>query len=209
MREGSIFAESGLARIFEGELEVRGGRSQVRGFHLEDAGVMLARGIVVDEATRTAKDSRGVYHAQITMQGKGRHVGLSGFFPHGWSRALVEEAVKEAYETRRPRGWHVAGNFFEGRTRAGMKILMELDEGSLVLDAFPLRNRNNPQKNRARDAQLRIRRGISKKHPLVCSHCQELKVLVCPSGHNVQLHPALLLRQMGAMVRWLMKMIRL
>jgi hypothetical protein len=202
MYEGSIFTEKGMARIFEGELvEVRGGRARVRGFHLEDAGVMQSRSIEIVELTRTASDSRGVYAAQITMQGARRRPAYGGFFPRGWSRERVLEAVTEAYETRRPCGWVDAGNFFEGRTRAGMRILMELDEGGLVLDAFPVRAKN--PNNRKRDARLRVAHGITKHHPLVCGRCHSLRVSVCPRGHDARLYPGILLQQLGALVRWL------
>lgn len=207
MYEGNIFTDRGERRIFEGELvEVRGGRARVRGFHLEDAAVMLARGIVVDEPTRTAPDSRGVYLAQVAMQGARRRPAYSGFFPRRWTREQVRAAIAEAYAVRRPRGWVDAGNFFEGKTRGGMSVVMELDESGLVLDAFPLRAKN--PNNRKRDAQFRVKRGIRKEHHLVCAECHRTKVLLCPRGHSARLYPGIFLQQLGAVIRWLMKVRR-
>jgi hypothetical protein len=183
MLEGSIFTEKGERRIFEGELvAVSGGRARVRGFHLEDAVVMCARGIVIDEATRTAPDGRGVYLARITMQGAKRMPASSGFFPLGWSRESVRTAITEAYQVRKPRRWVEAGNFYAGRSRSGVLIIMELDERGRVLDAFPMRARN--ANNRKRDAKFRVERGVIKKSRLVCGQCRAAKVMVCPNGHN-------------------------
>lgn len=206
MYEGSILTDRGARRIFEGELvTVGGGRQRVRGFHLEDANMMRARGIEVVETTRTAPDSRGVYLAQITMGGARRRPAYSGFFPRGWSREQVRRAVAEAYEVRRPRGWVDAGNFFEGRTRAGMRVIMELDGDGLVLDAFPMRGGSSVA-NRKRDARFRVARGVRRRHPLVCGRCHRLKVSVCPRGHGAQLSPMLLIQQLGALFRWLTRL---
>lgn len=184
MFESSILAAEGERRIFEGELvTVRGGRARVRGFHLEDATVMRENGISIIEETRTASDSRGVYMAQIELEGVKRRPAYSGFFPKSWTREQVRSAIAEAYQVRRPRGWVDAGSFYEGRTREGIKVVMELDESGRVLDAFPQRG-GSSHANRRRDAQLRVSKGIRREHPLVCGRCHRVRVLVCPKGHD-------------------------
>lgn len=183
MTEGNILTEKGERRVFEGELvDVSGGRARVRGYHLEDPADMQARGIVVDELTRTAPDSRGVYLVSVMMQGAKRRPAYNGMFPVGWTRGQVRAAISEAYETRRPRGWVDGGRFVEGRTRSGMLIVMELDEGGEVVDAFPMRAKN--RNNKKRDARFRVERGIISKSRLVCGRCHASKTMVCPNGHN-------------------------
>lgn len=180
---GSLISEEGERRIFAGQvLRVRGGRARVRGFHLEDETVKRERGIRVIEATRTAADSRGVYLAQIELGGALRKPAYGGFFPAGWTREQVRAAIAEAYSVRRPRGWVDAGHFFEGKTGEGMKIIMELDDGGRVIDAFPLRTKNPT--HRKHDAQFRVMRGTQRKHHLVCTECHSIKIPVCPRGHN-------------------------
>ena len=121
--------------------------------------------------------------AQIEMQGASRKPAYGGFFPVSWSRDDVRAAISEAYTTRRPVGWVDAGNFYKGRTRAGMRIMLELDSDGRVLDAFPLRAGSSIA-NRKRDAHFKVERGIKKRDRLVCGECHSLKVLVCPNGHG-------------------------
>ena len=185
MTEGNIFTEKGERRIFEGELvEARAGHSRVRGFHLQDPATMQARGIVVDELTRNAADSRVVYLVSVMKQGAKRKAAYNGMFPVGWTRDQVKAAIAEAYAARSPRsvGWVDPGGFYKGRTRTGMLIMLELDEGGRVIDAFPVRAKN--PNNRRRDARYRVERGVVKNHREVCGQCHALKVRVCPNGHN-------------------------
>jgi len=199
---GSLISDEGEGRIFAGQvLKVRGGRARARGFHLEDEAIKRERGIRVIEATRTAPDSRGVYLAQIELDGASRKAAYGGFFPAGWSRERVREAIAEAYSTRRPRGWVDGGNFFEGKTGEGIKIVMELDESGRVLDAFPLRAKN--ANHRKHDAQFRVARGISKGHRLVCGECHAVKIAVCPNGHSWPLGQVGRWRQLWWMLRQL------
>jgi hypothetical protein len=182
----NIFSSDGLHRIFEGELEAnrtRGGEVnhyRVRGFHFEEAATMIARGIVIDEASRTSMDGRGVYRAGFTLKGSGRCTPTaSGFFPVQWSREQVVSAIGEAYETRTLIVAHQ--RIYEGRTREGMKIRLWLDEADNILDAMPLR----AKVNRRREAQWKLKRGLSKRSRHVCGDCQSLKVYVCPKGHRL------------------------
>jgi Bacterial EndoU nuclease len=179
-----ILTDRGLHRIFEGELiETRGGRPRLRGFHLEDPGVIRAKGIALIEASRTAPDSRGVYLARIELQGVTRKHAYDSFFPVAWSRDEVRAAIAEAYSNRKAVGWVDGGRFFKGQTRAGMSIIMEVDESDRVIDAFPRRAGSNLA-NRKRDALFRVERGVRRRDRLVCGECHALKVLVCPNGHN-------------------------
>jgi len=179
MYEGSIITERGERRIFEGEV-LGAGRSRVRGFHLEDEAVMVARGIVVVERSRSASDSRGVYRVQVAMQGNMRNGSYDVMFPRGWTRDQVRQAIAEAHATREaaPRG-----GLYKGRTRSGMVIRMELDESGGVVDAWPVRA-GKGLSNRRRDARFRVERGAIKKHREVCGQCHALKVPVCPNGHH-------------------------
>jgi Bacterial EndoU nuclease len=186
MQEGCVITEQGERRIFEGELvEVRSGRWRMRGFHLEDKALMAARGIVADEPTRTAADSRGVYKVTVSIQGAKRKEAYGGMFPIDWSREDVRAAIGEAWAARSPRaqGWVDPGGFFKGRTQSGMLIMMELDGVGRVLDAFPIRA-GSGRSNRRRDALYRVGRGVIPKHHEVCGRCHELKVWACPNGHN-------------------------
>jgi hypothetical protein len=72
------------------------------------------------------------------------------------------------------------GNFFEGHTSEGMRIIMELDAAGLVIDAFPLRAKVNQKK----EALHRIKQGTQTRSRYVCGECQSVKVLVCPNGHG-------------------------
>lgn len=195
----SILSAQGEQRIFEGELvKVRGGRERVRGFHLEDATVMRENGIRLLEETRTAADSRGVYMAQIELEGVKRRPAYGGFFPKSWTREQVRSAIAEAYTVKKPRGWVDAGHFYEGRTREGIRIVMELGAGGRVLDAFPLRA-GSSHANRRRDARFRVTAGIKESSPLVCAECHRLKVLVCPKRHGSRI---IIFRFLGLTVTW-------
>jgi hypothetical protein len=182
----NIFSSDGLRRIFEGELEENRKRTgevehyRARGFRLENAATMIARGIVIDETSRTSPDGRGVYRAGFTLKGFLRcPPSASGFFPVQWTREQVVSAIGEAYETRKLIVAHQ--RIYQGRTREGMKIQLWLDETDKVLDAMPLR----AKVNRRREAQWKMKRGLISKSSHVCGECQSLKVYVCPKGHRL------------------------
>lgn len=189
MLEGTnILSPEGMERIFAGvvlEHKTKGGEvvnRYLRGFRLEDAAAMAARGIVIDEQGRTSPDSRGVYKARVTMQGVARRdASKSGFFPSHWTRAQVVSAIAEAYETRKDRRWGDAGKFCEGRTREGMKIVLELDGAGLVVDAMPIRAKVNTRT----EARWKLKEGRIKSSRHVCGECKRMKVYVCPAGHGI------------------------
>jgi hypothetical protein len=183
----NIISAEGLKRIFEGELVPQMKKKQgtvdhyrVLGFRLEDPAMMKVRGIVVDEESKSSPDVRGAYLASITVQGVSR--GRRGFFPAGWTAAQVVSAIAEAYETRETFLTGEPGHFCKGRTREGIKMILQLDEAGRVLDARPERARIV---NKARESKFKLDRGLIKKSPLVCGKCGKIKLRVCPSGHDV------------------------
>src|ERR1700742_3020257 len=180
-------SEVGMLRIFEGvkipQQPNRSGEANhylARGFHLEDPAIMAAHGHIVDEHIRTSPDSRGVYRVRVLMFGAIRRHG-EGFFPRGWTREQVIAAIGQAYINRQPFQWGAFKRGFKGVTETGMRIVMELDESGLVLDAFPLRAKINPRT----EALWRIEHGLQKRSRHVCQQCGRLKVLHCPAEHKV------------------------
>ncbi len=75
MQKESVFAKGAIERIFDGDIVPNVKKNgeiehiRIRGFHYEDADVMLARGIEIIEESRTAPDTRGVYRAAIMVRG--------------------------------------------------------------------------------------------------------------------------------------------
>ncbi len=104
----------------------------------------------------------------------------NGFFPAGWTAAQIANAIAEAMDDRQPFDAGEAGNFFEGRTREGMRLILQLDDGR-VLDAIPQR----AKLNKGREAKFQIERGIIPNSRRVCRQCKKIKVRVCPSGHGL------------------------
>jgi hypothetical protein len=189
MHTETSISEKGVQRIFEGELlevRTRGGTlHHLRGvgYHLEDEAVMSARGHVINELSRTTPDSRGVYRAEVIIEGKQKRGGGGqgqAFFPYNWRRSQVLEAIAEAHANRQPHNVGEQGRFFKGRTARGMQIVMELDEAGRVVNAFPLRAKVNPR----REALYKIDRGLQRKGKYVCGKCHSLKYLCCPFGHG-------------------------
>lgn len=187
MQQTRIISVRGLTRIFEGELvpqRTRGGgvnHYRVRGLRFEDSATLAAIGGAVDESSRSSSDARGIYFASVVLRGVARKGGYHSFFPRDWTQALVVKAVEAAYQNKQQINWVEAGNFFEGRTPDGMRVLLELDEVTgQVIDAFPRREKLKPNL----EALWRIQRGRQKRSKLVCSKCQSLKVLICPKWHD-------------------------
>jgi hypothetical protein len=182
--QSQIISEQGVKRIFEGELVPQRKRSGevhcyiARGFHLEDPAMMAVNGYIINEVSRTSPDSRGVYHVSVWMYGRRRN---SAFFPRHWTREQVAQAIAQAYESREPFKWGEFVNCYKGSTETGMRIVMELDEMGLVLDAFPKRAKVSQKKN----ALWRIENGLQVKSRFVCSQCKQIKILSCPHGHNL------------------------
>lgn len=183
VQANQIVSEQGLARIFEGVKVAKLTRAglvdhyRVRGFHLENAAVMAAHGYTANENTRTSPDRHGVYRVGVQMYGKRRNIG-SGFFPREWTREQVINAISEALTNKEPYQWGEFERCYIGRTQAGMRIVMELDDAGLVLDAFPLRR---PCKAKT-EALWRVQTGRQRRSKFVCSECGRLKSLCCPAG---------------------------
>jgi hypothetical protein len=198
----SIFSAQGLKRILEGELVPHRRKSgeiqyyRVMGFCVEDSAIMAATGNEIVETTRQYPDSRGVYKVSVIIRGvKSAHP--KPFFPREWSWSQTARAIEEAYQSRVPCNWTEQGNFYEGISSSGIKIVLELDDAGLVLDAIPIRSgRFSPR----RQAQWLLEQGKIEKSRFVCGECHAIKVYVCERGHNL---PVSLLDSFG--LRWLLR----
>lgn len=190
----NVISERGMRRIFEGELiemKTRAGvvnHTQARGFHFENAEA-IARGNSILEHTRSSPDGRGIYRAARIIQGMEwtQHERVS-FFPQGWTRKQIVEAVTEAYMSRKPYVYRGQPNFYKGVSVEGMRIVLELDEAGLVLDAFPVR----AAINKGKEAVFRVQSDQLKKSKLVCKTCMAVRVRVCPNGHDAQVKKSFL-----------------
>jgi 5-methylcytosine-specific restriction endonuclease McrA len=183
----SVISERGYKAIFEGEIVThlrRDGtqeRCEVLGFRLEDARVMSARDILLNERTRTAPDVHGIYKAKVVFGEVCRKATTSAFFPVGWTREQVEQAIVEAYQSALPHRFHGAARY-KGVTEAGLRIVLRLDESGLVVDAMPVYSGVNRQ--RALAWALEMGRVPRKRY--CCASCGAVKVrrLVCPEMHS-------------------------
>ncbi len=178
MQREDVFAEGAIERIFEGDIVPNVRRNgeiehiRIRGFHYEDADVMLARGIEIIEESRTAPDTRGVYKAVIMVRGHRRRAAQYGFFPRRLSRDEVLQTIVEAYEHR---AIVTAGNqeLYKGEG-CGLNIYMQLDDAGRVTDAWPRRARYSRTQ---RAIWIYARTG--KRSKLLCHICLQPKVLCC------------------------------
>jgi hypothetical protein len=114
-------------------------------------------------------DNRGVYSA-TWVDASGRKI-RQLFFPKEWTRGQVLVAIAEAYETRGPKKWETPGNFYEGRTREGLRIVLELDENEQVIDAIPRKSNTSFEQM----ARWRVWHGYSKHGKYFCGVCGQLK----------------------------------
>jgi hypothetical protein len=174
-----IFNEHGLDCIFEGiEIPIfqkDGTRHHFRklGFHYEDSEVMQARGIVIDERTRTAPDTNGVYRARITVQGV--EWNAREFFPRYMARNQIVEAIINAYSSRVV--VDCSQHLYVGGGRS-LRVYMVLDKDDLIVDAYPKRRKvgkNSEALFKFQNAGVRSKR--------LCRVCFQPRVLTCPVGH--------------------------
>ncbi len=182
MQSESVFAEGAIERIFDGDIvpnlkkngEVE--HIRIRGFRYEDPDVMLARGIEINESSRTAPDIRGVYRAAIMVRGHKRKGTHYGFFPLSMSRDEILKAIVEAYEHRNVVN---ASNLKLCKgDGGGLPLLMELDDEGRVMDAWPRRARYTRQQ-----AALWLYATTGKRSKLLCPVCLQPKILFCSHGH--------------------------
>jgi hypothetical protein len=179
-----LFSPRAFARIFEGVLSAqvtREGKThhfRMLGFRLVSDEVMRREGYSIKLDAGSCPDNRGVYVATWVRR-DGRKLRQS-FFPKQWTREQVLDAIAEAYQRRVPVKWETPGQFFEGRTRTGMRIVLELDDEGRVLDAIP----RTGNKNFERDARWRVANGFAKSGRYFCAECGKLK-----RGHELG-HPS-------------------
>jgi hypothetical protein len=179
----SIISLRGLTRIFEGELvpsltrEGRINHYRQLGFRHVSKDVMERNGYSLNFDTLSCPDNREVYKS-IWVFNDGRKL-RQQFFPRHWTRADVLAAIAEAYETREPKKWGMPGKFFQGRTRDGLRIILELDENNQVLDAIPRTSNTNHE----RLARWRVEHGFSRVGRYFCRVCGKLK-----RGHELCHH---------------------
>jgi hypothetical protein len=182
MQREDVFAKGAIERIFDGDIVPNVKKNgeiehiRIRGFHYEDKDVMLARGIEIIEASRTAPDTRGVYRAAIMVRGYRRKAIHYGFFPRAMSRDEILQAIVGAYEHR---ALVTAGNqeLYKG-DGGGLKINMQLDDAGRVTDAWPRRARYS-RTQRA----LWVYARTGKRSKLLCPVCLQPKTLCCSHGH--------------------------
>ncbi len=183
MQREEVFAEGAIERIFDGDIvphlkkDGEVAHIQIRGFRYEDPDTMLARGIEINEASRTAPDMRGVYRAAIMVRGHKRKGTHWGFFPVMMSRDKIVQAIIEAYEHR---VIVKQGNqeLYKG-DGGGLKIYMQLDDAGRVTDAWPRRARYT-----ATQQALWLYARTGKRSKLLCPVCLQPKVLCCAKhGH--------------------------
>jgi hypothetical protein len=161
-----VISDRGLKRLFDGEVT----RSFRRGGELASYSVKPFRHEgterAIFEASRTLPDVRGVYRAKAIVEDL-KASRSSCFFPREWTRGEVLQAIGEAYAVRVPVK-KKRGDFCEGVSSAGVKIVLELDADGLVLDAVP---------------QV----GTQLKKRKFCASCGASKERqwICPRGHNI------------------------
>jgi hypothetical protein len=182
----SIISPHGLTRIFDGELVpqlTREGRThhyRMLGFRFVSDEVKQREGYGLKIDAGSCPDNRGAYVA-TWMLANGRKMRQT-FFPREWSRDDVLTAIRETYETREPVKWMESGKFFQGRTRGGFRIVLELDEQERVVDAIP-RKSNTTFEHLVR---WRVEHGYSKHSRYFCDVCGKLR-RGHPLGHSTPL----------------------
>ncbi len=189
----SVISERGRKVIFEGEIVTQLRRDgtpvhrAVLGFRLEDAYVMSVRRIVLNEATRTVPDARGVYKAKVVLEGVQRKTNAGTFFPGGWTQEQVEQAIIEAYQSKLPRCGG-GKTLYEGVTEGGLRIVLRLDASGLVVDAMPVYSGVTPQRALA----WALETGRASRERYCCASCGAVKVrrLVCPDMHSQSTLPS-------------------
>jgi RHS repeat-associated protein len=113
--------------ILRGNINNQG---RATGYHWE--GDPSAPGQVVP-GTVTPPDARGVYEAQVRVNGV-QKAGISSFFPQWMSRQDVLDSIEEGYNNRM---W-VENNTYIGETPTGMVVQMFVDANTgLISSAFP------------------------------------------------------------------------
>lgn len=170
-----LISPRGLTRIFQGEISAqltRKGKThhyRMIGFrHVSDE-VMHREGYSLKVDAMSCPDNQGVFVATWVLR-NGRKL-RQPFFPREWSRGELLTAIAEAYETREPVQWETPGKFFQGRTRAGLRIVLELDDDDFVVDAVPRTSRTNFE----RLARWRVEHGFAKHKRYFCQTCGKLK----------------------------------
>lgn len=107
-------------------------KGEGKGWHYEPTGD-AGQGTYVVESSRTAPDANGVYEANVYIQGI-KKKSLSSFFPRNWSTKEVEDAIGQAYRTRRPERQL---GLYSGHTENGIEILMNIDKKGRITTAYP------------------------------------------------------------------------
>jgi hypothetical protein len=126
-------SDKAKAHILHGEKTPRG---EAKGWHYEPSG-KASHGTHVIESTRSPPDAHGVYEANVVIEGVKKNP-RSTFFPKHWTQEQVEQAIAEAYQRRVPvqRG---PAYRFEGRSTAGVEIVMDVDARGNIMTAYPKR----------------------------------------------------------------------
>jgi hypothetical protein len=76
-----------------------------------------------------------VYEANVVIQGVMKR-SRSSFFPKQWTRAQVEQAIDEAYQSRSKYG--PLSGIYRGYSADGIEIELRLDSGHGIDSAYPI-----------------------------------------------------------------------
>jgi hypothetical protein len=166
--KNEIFAENALSNIFNGAL-ICITKAQVNqlqnykviGYRLESNQVENVR-----VASRQPEDERGVYRATVNFSGVRRRSRNrdAGFFPRGWTKEKVIEAIFEAYQNKAV--LEDSQKEYIGKTFDGLNIVLWLDADGKILDAMP-------------SIDTAIRPARRRKPKRTCKICGQIKHSVC------------------------------
>jgi hypothetical protein len=168
-----IFAEKGLATIFDGALvpNINQTTNEVNNYKVIGYRLESVRSEKVRVIVRQPEDANGVYVATVYLDGvrrKGKNTS-SVFFPRHWTKDEVTDAIFEAYQNKVVK--NVTDNQYIGKTSSEMHIILWLDGNNKVIDAMPFR-----------DAVKEFNR--KKKAKATCKICGQHKHYVCLEHHN-------------------------
>lgn len=128
---GVILSAEAREHLLYGHLDPKTGRAT--GWHYEPTG-SAEKGTYVIQGTRSEPDVRGVFEANVMIEGVKKKA-RSSFFPGHWTIAEIEAAIDEAYQSRKPMP---RGGQFEGRTNDGMIIEMDINPKGQIQTAYPV-----------------------------------------------------------------------
>ncbi len=128
------FSHSALEHIFYGEINKK---NKVVGYHYEGMKAAKAR---VEENSRSAPDSQGIYRGKVYIGDKVKegNNGYSTFFPKNWTPQQVVDAINYAYMHKEKK----TESLYMGLTKEGIEINFYTDSKTgKITTAFPVQKR--------------------------------------------------------------------